>query len=333
MTIHMMNRRAVALGLTGMAAGMAAPAQAKTKLKLAAMFTVPFEHLWVTRVHLALRTARQQGEIDYKAYENVAVAEYPALLTKLAQQDFDVIFGAVYRLEDAARKVAAAFPKTTFVFGSNGLPQAPNVSVFDNYVHEPAYLEGMLAGGMTRSRHIGIIGSYAEPDVKALMNAFMSGAREVNPDLRFSTGVIYSWLNPPRGKKLADIMMDQGADVILALVNAGVVETVAARGGLVFGNLTNQQAEYPNTVVASTLWHVEPVVQTVLAQLRAGPLKPQNFAGLSTMKTKGASLSPLGTFEHKVPPALLKRVRAKEADILNDRFRVPYNESLEFTNF
>ena len=254
-------------------------------------------------------------------------------MRKLAQQGFDVIFGEVYQVEDAVRQVAAAFPKTAFVFGSNGKPQAPNVSVFDNYVHEPAYLEGMLAGGLTRSKHIGLVGGFPAPDVKALMNAFMAGAREVNPDLRFSTGVIYSWLNPPRGKKLTDAMMDQGADVIFAIANSGVVETTAARGGLAFGSLINQQPEYPGPVVASALWHVEPVVQAVLAQVRAGQFKPQDFAPLSTMRTKGASLSPLGSFEQKVPPELLKRVRVREAEILSGRFQVPYNEALELTMF
>ena len=333
MTDPTMNRRAVALGLAGVAAGLAAPVQAKTKLKLAAIYTVPFEQLWVSRVHMALRTARQQGEIEYKAYENIALPEFPVLMRKLAQQGFDVIFGEVYQVEEAVRKVAAAFPKTAFVFGSNGQPQAPNVSVFDNYVHEPAYLEGMLAGGLTRSGHIGIVGGFPAPDVKALMNAFMAGAREINPQLRFSTGVIYSWLNPPRGKRLTDAMMDQGADVVFAIANAGVVETAAARGGLAFGSLLNQQPQYPNTVVASALWHVEPVVQAVLAQVRTGQFKPQDFASLSLMKAKGASLSPLGSFEHKVPPELLKRVRAKEADILSGRFKVPYNETLEFSFF
>ena len=74
-------------------------------------------------------------------------------------------------------------------------------------------------------------------------------------------------------------------------------------------------------------------MQAVLAQVRAGQFKPQDFASLSLMKAKGASLSPLGSFEHKVPPELLKRVRAKEADILSGRFKVPYNETLEFSFF
>lgn len=332
MTVFTMNRRAVALGLTGVALGLASPVQAKTKLKVAALYTVPFEQLWVSRVHHALNVARQRGDIEYKAYENTAPADMPALMRKVAPGT-DVVFCEVYQLEEVARKTALAFPSTSFVFASNGKPQAPNVSVFDNYVLEPVYLQGMLAGGLTRTQHIGVVAGFPLADEKALINAFISGAREVNPGVRISTGAIHSWLNVHRARVLTQSMMDQGADTIFAVVNAGVVETVAERKGLYFGNLSNQQPEYPNTVVASAMWHVEPVVDAVVSQARAGRLVPQDFGPLSRLKTQGASLSPLGSFERRLPPDLLRRVRAREADIQNGRFQVPYSEALEFSFF
>ena len=54
--------------------------------------------------------------------------------------------------EEAVRRVAADYPDIPFVFGSGGGPAEPNFSVFDNWIHEPAYLAGMLAGGLTKSR-------------------------------------------------------------------------------------------------------------------------------------------------------------------------------------
>jgi basic membrane protein A and related proteins len=57
-----------------------------------------------------------------------------------------LIIGESFAVETAARKVAKDFPKVAFLMGSSGKPQAPNFSVFDNYIQEPAYLTGMLAG-------------------------------------------------------------------------------------------------------------------------------------------------------------------------------------------
>lgn len=331
MTDNNVNRRAAVLGLAGVMASFAPGVHAKQRLKVAAVYTLPFEQLWVSCVHKALQAADRRGDIAYKAYENIAPSELSALVRKLALAGRDVIFGECYQAEEAVRQVATAFPKTAFVLGSNGKPQGPNVSVFDNYVHEPAYLEGMLAGGLTQSKHIGMVGGFAAPDVKALMNAFMLGARTVNADVRFSSGAINGWLNVSRAKKMTNAMINQGTDVLFAIANSGVVETAAERGVLAFGSLINQKDAYPNTVVTSAMWHVEPVVDAVIQRVRAGAFAPEDYAPYSMMRAKGATLSPLGSFERKVLPDLLERVRAKEADILSGRFQVPYIETLDMT--
>ena len=331
MSDHNVNRRVAALGLAGAMASLTLKAQAQQQLRVAAVYTHPFEHLWVSCVHKALQAAEKRGDIAYRAYENIAPNEIPAVMRKLAQTSPDVIFGECHQTEDTVRQVAASFPKTAFVLGSNGKPQGPNVSVFDNYVHEPAYLEGMLAGGLTQSKHIGMVGGFAAPDVKALMNAFMLGARAVNADVRFSSGAINGWLNVSRAKKMTNTMIDQGADALLAIANSGVVEVAAERRVLAFGSLINRQGAYPNTVVASAMWHVEPVVDAVIQRVRAGAFAAEDYAPYSMMRAKGATLSPLGSFERKVLPDLLGRVRVKEADILSGRFQVPYIETLAMT--
>jgi basic membrane protein A and related proteins len=65
--------------------------------------------------------------------------------------------------------------------GSSFGPSQPNFAVFDNFIHEPSYLTGMIAGAATESNIIGMVGGYAIPEVNRLMHAFMDGAREVNP--------------------------------------------------------------------------------------------------------------------------------------------------------
>ena len=112
-------------------------ATAQSKLKVAAIYTVPFEQQWVSRIHKALKAAEARGEIEYKASENVSNADYERVMREYATGGNQLIVGEAFAVEAAARKVAKDFPKTSFLLGSSGKPQAPNFSVFDNYIQEP----------------------------------------------------------------------------------------------------------------------------------------------------------------------------------------------------
>ena len=130
--------------------------------------------------------------------------------------------------------------------------------MFDNYIQEPAYLSGMVAGGMTKTNKIGMVGGFPIPEVNRLMNAFMAGAKEVNPKVEFSVSFINSWFDPPKAKEAAFAMIDKGADVMYA-ERFGVSDAAKEKGKLAIGNVINTQDKYPDTVVASALWNMEPI--------------------------------------------------------------------------
>ena len=134
--------------------------------------------------------------------------------------------------------------------------------MFDNYIQEPAYLTGMIAGGMTKSNKIGMVGGYPIPEVNRLMNAFMAGAKETNPKVKFQVTFIGSWFDPPKAKEAAFAHDRQGRrrDVRRALRR--LRRGQGAKGKLAIGNVINTQAEYPDTVVASALWNMEPTLDT-----------------------------------------------------------------------
>ena len=309
----------VALGATPLA-------HAQTKVKVAAVYTVPVEQQWVSRIHKALNEAKARGEIDYVFSESVSNADYERVLRQYAEQGSGLIVGESFAVEAAARKVAKDYPKVGFLMGSSGKPQAPNFSVFDNYIQEPSYLTGMIAGGMTKTNHIGMVGGYAIPEVNRLMHAFMEGAREVNPKVKFTVSFIGSWFDPPKAKEAAFAMIDKGADVLYA-ERFGVSDAAKERGKLAIGNVINTQPQYPATVVASALWNMEPTIGAALAKVKAGQFKNEDYGQYSLMKVKGAELAPLGTFEGKVPADVMAKVRAKERAILDGKFTVKVVET------
>lgn len=84
---------------------------AQSKLKVAAIYTVPFEQQWVSRIHKALKAAEARGEIEYKASENVSNADYERVMREYATGGNQLILGEVFGVEAAARKVAKDFPR------------------------------------------------------------------------------------------------------------------------------------------------------------------------------------------------------------------------------
>ena len=243
MHMSILNRRTLlGAGVALVAALLLGPgaALAQQKLKVAAIYTVPVEQQWVSRIHKALSAAKALGEIEYVFSENVTNADYERVMRQYAEQGNTLIVGEAFAVEAAARKVAKDYPKVSFLLGSSGKPQEPNFSVFDNYIQEPAYLTGMIAGGMTKSNVIGMVGGYPIPEVNRLMHAFMDGAKEVNPKVKFLVSFIGSWFDPPKAKEAAFAMIDKGADVLYA-ERFGVSDAAKEKGKLAIGNVINTQ--------------------------------------------------------------------------------------------
>jgi len=321
------RRRTLAATVSALAlAAAAGPVFAQAKLKVAAIYTVPVEQQWVSRIDKALKAAVARGEIEYVFSENVANADYERVMRGYAEKGHTLIVGESFAVEAAARKVAKDYPKVSFLMGSSGKPQAPNFSVFDNYIQEPAYLTGMIAGGMTKSNKIGMVGGFPIPEVNRLMNAFMAGAKEVNPKVEFMVTFINSWFDPPKAKEAAFAMIDKGADVMYA-ERFGVSDAAKERKVLAIGNVINTQDKYPETVVASALWNMEPTIDLAIRNVKAGSFKAEDYGIYSTMKYKGSEMAPLGTFEGKVPADLAAKVKAKEQAIRDGKFAVKVDDN------
>ena len=296
---------------------------AADKIKVAAIYTLPVEQQWISRIHKALNTAAESGAIEYTYSENVANTDYERVMREYAEQGQNLIVGEVFGLERAARKVAKDYTDTAFLMGSSFGPVAPNFSVFDNWIHEPSYLTGMVAGSMTKSNVIGMVGGYAIPEVNRLMHAFMDGARDVNPDVKFLVNFIDSWYDPPKAKESAFAMMDAGADIMYA-ERFGVSDAAVERGVKAIGNVIDTSADYPGTILASAIWHMEATIDKAIANAASGNFEAADYGQYSFMAFGGGSLV---LDESLVPGDVASAVKAKEQEILDGLFRVNVNDA------
>ncbi len=305
----------------------AAPAE-DGKLKVFGAFATPIEEPWDGVIHAALKKASDAGEIEYTYQENIGYSgDMERVLREVCeQQKPDLIVGDAFGNEEAVRRVAKDFPEIAFAFGSGSGPSEPNVAVFDNWIHEPAYLMGMLAGGLTESDKIGVVGAMPVPEVNRLVNAFIAGAKSQNPDAVVMVSFINSWFDPAAAKEAALAMIDNGADVLYA-ERFGVIDAAAENNLFAFGNMSDQNELAPELVVTSAVWNMDPTIEYLIKQVSAGTFTAQDLKDFSMMSKGGASLASFHDTESKIPADLLAAVKAKEAEIMSGAFRVDVNEA------
>jgi basic membrane protein A and related proteins len=292
-------------------------------LKVAAIWTVPVEQQWASRLHNALVAAEERGEIDYVYSENVANTDYERVMREYAEQGIGLLVGEAFGVEQPARTVAADYPEIAFLMGSSLPPVEPNFATFDNFIHEPSYLTGIIAGMKTESNLIGMVGGYAIPEVNRLMHAFMAGALSVNPDVKFSVSFINSWYDPPKAKETAFAMVDAGADVLYA-ERFGVSDAAKERGIFAVGNVIDTSTDYPGTILASALWHGEPMIDQAIADVKAGSITAKDYGIYAFMEYGGSSMV---VDEALAGAEAVAAAKAVEAKILDKSFVVEINDS------
>jgi basic membrane protein A len=300
-------------------------------LKVSGAFATQIEEPWNGVVHGALLEAESDGEISYSwtagiGYDDGAMEG--ALRRIIETEQPDIIFGDAFGNEDAARRVAADYPKIAFVMGSANSETAPNFSVFDNWIHEPAYLCGMLAGGLTKTNKIGIVGAYPVAEVNRLANAFIAGAREVNPGVESLVTYISSWYDPAAAGAATAQQISAGADVFFA-ERDGVIQTAASQQLLSLGNIIDQRDVAPQEVVSSSVWNMRPTVGEVIRSVRTNTYAASNLRQYSMMAADGAALAPINNkVRGGIPVALEAAVLRRLVAIRTGEFLVNIDESV-----
>lgn len=292
------------------------------------VFATPLEEPWDGAIHAALESAADDGVIEYKHVDNVSTSDaMERTLRNIATSEQPAaIMGDAFAAEEAVRTVAAEFPEIPFAFGSGEDPVEPNMSVFDNWLQDPAYLAGMLAGGLTKSNVIGVVGAMPIPEVNRIVNAFVLGIKETNPDATVKVSFINTFFDPAAAKQAAQAQISAGADVLFA-ERDGVIAAAEEADLPVIGMMVDQEAEAPNHVVTSLIWHMRPTVDAVIEQATGEP-QAVDLGEYSFMKEGGSELAPINTdIVGGVPEELVQQVEEMEQAILDGSFTTPVDES------
>ncbi len=327
----LLSRRQVLAMLAALSATSMLPAgiaNAAGKIKVAGIYTQPIQQKWDARLHQALEVAKAAGKIEYSYSEKVSNTDYIRVLREYAESGVQLIIGEAFGISREARKVADEYPNVAFVMGDPFKPHGSNFSVFDNYIHEPCYLMGIIAGSMTKTKKIGMVGGYPIGEVNRLFHAFMAGAKSVDPAIEFKVTFIGSWYDPPKAKEAAFAQIESGVDILYA-ERAGVVDAAREKGILAFGNVNdmNKEENGKDVVVTSALWDMTNAIDHAIEQVKAGSFEAADYKEWTMMQKGGASLAPYYEFEDKIPAEAKAKVTELSEKIMSGAFVVEINDT------
>ncbi len=181
-------------------------------------------------------------------------ADAERVMTQMALGGADLIFTTSFGYMDPTINVAARFPDVKFEHAT-GYKTAENVSAYNARFYEGRAVQGLIAGQMTESNIIGYIGSYPIPEVIQGINSAYLHAKEVNPDVQFRIVWAYTWFDPAAEAEAANVLIDQGADVILQHTDSTAPQAAAQAAGNVvtFGQASDMSEFAPFPRVSSII--------------------------------------------------------------------------------
>ena len=180
-------------------------------------------------------------------------ADAERVFRDMAGQGNKLIFGTTFGYMEPMLKVAADLPDVKFEHAT-GYKQAPNMRTYDSRTYEGAYMAGVIAGGMTKTNTLGVVGSVPIPEVVRNINSFTMGAQSVNPKIKTKVVWVNEWFNPPKETEAAQSLINGGADVLMQNTDSSaVLQTAGKAGKYAFGWDSDMTAYAPNAHLASAV--------------------------------------------------------------------------------
>ena len=180
-------------------------------------------------------------------------ADTERVIRDMASQGNKLIFGTSFGYGDAMLKVAEEFKDVKFEHAT-GYKTAENLRIYNARTYEGVYLAGVIAGKMTKTNTIGLVGSVPIPEVIRNINTFTLGAQSVNPKVRTKVVWVNEWFNPPKETEAATSLINGGADVLMQNTDSSAVLQAAEKmGKRAFGWDSDMKAYAPQAHLASSI--------------------------------------------------------------------------------
>jgi basic membrane lipoprotein Med (substrate-binding protein (PBP1-ABC) superfamily) len=266
---------------------------------------------WNSGAYAGLQQIHDSLQVPVSQVEARTPAEQEEALRTYAAQGYNLVFAHGFEFQAPAERVAAEYPRVVFIVTSGERVQG-NVAPLVFRLSEASYLAGMVAGGLTRSNVIGFVGGVELPPVREAADAWVAGARAVNPRVQSRVTYLNNWDDAALGREAARALIRVGADMLHHNADAAAIGLFQAakdaRGVYVFGANANQAALAPERVIGSAVIDLPRALLLVAREVQGGTFVPKvESFGLASGVVAYVSNPSLDSM---VPPSLAARVRA-----------------------
>ncbi len=272
---------------------------------------------WNSGAYRGLLEIRDSLGAQVSNIETKTPAEFDENFRQYGSQGYDLVFGHGFEFQDAARRVAPEFPHTIFITTS-GSTAGPNLAGLTFGFDDASYLAGVLAGSMTRTNAIGVIGGTELPPVVASFRAFERGARDANPKIRIVSSYIGNWDDVSAGKEQAIAQYSRGVDVIFQNADAaglGVFQAARERRSVfVIGSNSDQNAVASEITLGSVVIDLPLAFLTVAREVKAGTFRPRVVELGEASHVVTLVVNP--ALRTRIPPVALARIDSLQARML-----------------
>jgi basic membrane protein A and related proteins len=180
-------------------------------------------------------------------------ADAERVFRDLVGQGNKLVFGTTFGYMEPMLKVAADNKEIKFEHAT-GYKTAENLRTYDSRTYEGAYMAGIIAGSMTKSNTLGVVGSVPIPEVLRNINSFTLGAQSVNPKITTKVVWVNEWFSPPKETEAATALINGGADVLFQNTDSpAVLKTAQEKGKRAFGWDSDMTAYGPKAHLASAV--------------------------------------------------------------------------------
>ncbi len=267
-----------------------APAQPEVqegkKIKACFIYVGPIGDLGWTHAH---EMGRQyvQNKYDWletSYVESVAEADSARFIDRfVVEEKCTVVFTTSFGYMDDTLKAAQKYPDNFFVHVS-GFKRAPNMATMMADFYQIYYLNGLMAGALTKSGKVGYVGAHPIPEVVRHINAFTLGVREANPEATVEVRWLYSWYDPAKAREAAESLIATGVDILAFTEDSPAVVQVAEeyttqknQPVYSFGHYS-PMAEYgPNSIVSGQLVNWGLIYEDILTKIYLGIYTTKNL--------------------------------------------------------
>lgn len=330
-----------------------AGAEAKRQITVRAVFQTPISEPWDGAIHAAILAVADEFKakginVDYQFVDRKIDPRDYELALRDAARVADIVFLDAFLKEDIARRVAKDFKNVAFAAGSEFLPTQPNFAVFDNWLHQPAYLAGIIAGKITKTNRVGVVAAMDINEVNRIVNGFIAGAKSVNPDVKAKVVHLLGnippgespWYHPATAKRLAKALIDLNTDVIFAervgAEEAAVEAKAEGKNVWIIGNMADQYSRAPTVTITSLVWDMRPTVRVAFQRVLSNTWVADNLGTYSWMNFGGSYLADFHEFGKPSPPLtteILQLVEEWKTKIMDGLTWIPINEMAPVSEF